>query len=171
MHYKRWRRKNPDSVWDWRRPIEERFWRLVEKGPGCWMWKGSLNNGYGSLSAGSRTDHSRGKIPAHVISYELHIGRVPEGAEIDHACRNRACVNPEHLEAVPRRVNILRGESIVAKNARKTHCPKGHPYDDQNTVRSKDGSRSCRACRRERQRQWNLKSHDQSSGITGGNSV
>lgn len=83
---------------------------------------------------------------AHKWAYESIVGPVPEGMELDHLCRNRACVNPAHLEAVSRRVNQLRGLSISAKNARKTHCVHGHPLTGENVYEWR-GSRYCRACR------------------------
>ncbi|MBO0885095.1 MAG: HNH endonuclease [Mycobacterium sp.] len=87
--------------------------------------------------------------PAHRIAYTWLVGPIPEGFDLDHLCRVRSCVNPAHLEPVPRRTNLLRGRTIPAANAAKTHCPHGHPYDDTNTVRNKTG-RLCLACRRAR---------------------
>lgn len=159
MHYKRWHRRNPESIFDWQRSIQERFWECVEVRPSqCWSWRGTLSNGYGRLGDGRHN-----LIPAHRISYEIHKGPIPEGLEVDHTCRNRQCTNPDHLEAVTQRINILRGESIVAHNARKTHCPKGHEYIAENTIVTKDGTRRCRACRREAQRKWQVARPDQSS--------
>ena len=86
---------------------------------------------------------------AHRFAYETFVGPIPEGLTIDHLCRIRHCVNPEHLEAVTDRVNILRGEGISAQHARATHCPQGHPYDLINTYVAPDGDRDCRDCRRQ----------------------
>ena len=88
----------------------------------------------------------------HRAIYEKFVGPIPDGLTIDHLCRNRLCVNPAHLEPVTLAANVLRGESLPAKNARKTHCPKGHPYDETNTHITKQGWRICKACNRERQR-------------------
>jgi len=166
MHYKRWYRKNQDAIYNWRKPLEERFWGHVHKTDTCWLWTGHIVLGYGRLLIGSRTDKSRRAIPAHRFAYELLIGPIPEGAELDHLCRNRCCVNPSHLEPVTRKENILRGNGITAQNARKTHCPKGHPYDEANTILITNGGRKCRACRDERYKQWKRKSQDPLSDIS-----
>jgi hypothetical protein len=76
------------------------------------------------------------------------MGAVPEGLELDHLCRVRGCVNPKHLEPVTHRENLMRGESWSAVNARKTHCPEGHPYDETNTYIDGKGRRRCRECAR-----------------------
>jgi hypothetical protein len=75
----------------------------------------------------------------------LIVGPIPEGQDLDHLCRNRACINPNHQQPVTRRVNLLRGETITAREASATHCPKGHPYDLLNTHFYK-GNRMCRKC-------------------------
>ncbi len=106
----------------------------------CHLWIGSIHaEGYGVYS----------DVLAHRIVYELTLGPIPAGLTLDHLCRVRPCVNPRHLEPVTLAVNVLRGESLPARNARKTHCPKGHPYDASNTyVNPRTGWRLCRACRR-----------------------
>ncbi len=90
---------------------------------------------------------------AHRLSYEAFVGPIVDNLTIDHLCRNRWCVNPTHLEAVPLATNVMRGESPPAKNARKTHCPKGHPYDESNTHVTSKGWRICKACNADRARQ------------------
>lgn len=130
-------------------PIE-RFHSKIEVDPesGCWLWTAGINKwGYSKFKVDGRTR------AGHRWSYEEFVGPIPEGLQIDHLCRVRRCVNPEHLEAVTCRENILRGETFQAENAAKTHCPKGHPYEDGNILWYK-GTRSCRICKREQTARW-----------------
>ena len=121
--------------------VEERFWAKVDKTPACWNWIGATTGlGYGNLRWKGRN------AKAHRVAYELLVGPIPQGLTIDHLCRNRACVNPAHMESVTMRDNTLRGQTVTAANAKKTHCPNNHPYDLLNTWIAKDGSRHCRAC-------------------------
>lgn len=122
---------------------------------GCWEWQGNITpNGYGAWYGLKGPYEER---LAHRISYRAFTGPIPAGLQIDHLCRNRCCVNPAHLEAVTRKVNILRGESSSAQNARKTHCPKGHPYEQGNIYRLAQGTRICRQCAIDRQRAIRVK--------------
>ena len=89
---------------------------------------------------------------AHRVAYEKAYGPIPEGLVIDHLCRNGLCVNPEHLEAVTRKENILRGEGACAQNARKTHCKRGHELIPENLIERSDGRRDCLLCDRIRRR-------------------
>lgn len=145
--------------------VVDRFLAFVVPEPmsGCWLWDGAIgDNGYGQFWAGEWTPagHPRQRL-AHRVSYELYVGEIPDGFQIDHLCRIRRCVNPAHLEAVTPRENTMRSESWAAKLARVTHCPAGHAYDETNTLvvqhlqgrqRARSGSRQCRACNRERTR-------------------
>lgn len=120
---------------------------------GCWLWQKRLNRkGYGTSSAGSRTDGSRRSVLAHRLAYELLVGPIPDGLELDHLCRNRACVNPSHLEPVSHRENIQRSDEIGKGNGHKTHCRNGHPFDSTNTLvsisRFGHRHRHCRVCGR-----------------------
>ena len=109
----------------------------------CWTWLWHKDrSGYGTVFWKGRGQS------VHRVMYELVNGPVPLGLELDHLCRNRACFNPQHLEPVTHRENMVRGYGWAGRNNRKTHCPSGHPYDDENTYRTKDGRR-CRACHRE----------------------
>lgn len=110
----------------------------------CWPWtKYVAPNGYGRAGRNQQ---------AHRWVYEKIIGPIPEGLTLDHLCRNRSCVNPWHMEPVTMRENTLRGATIPAVNARKTHCIHGHAFDADNTLVLPDGSRSCRTCTRDRMR-------------------
>lgn len=106
----------------------------------CWIWQKQLSpDGYGRFKVNGE------QIYAHIYSYNLFIGPVPDGLELDHRCRVHSCVNPDHLEAVTHRENTLRGTGPTAVNARKTHCDHGHEFTVENTRIAK-GKRHCRAC-------------------------
>lgn len=116
---------------------------------GCWLWKRAINdNGYGVLSVDGKYRY------AHRVSHELFIGPIPEGYEVDHVkargCVSRACVRPGHLEAVTPKENNMRSDSCMAKYARRTHCPKGHPLDGVTTRRNGVKQRYCLQCNRSR---------------------
>ncbi len=110
----------------------------------CWEFLGRRHTrGYRDLLIGGK------KYYAHRVSYQLFVGDLKENLEIDHLCRNRVCVNPYHLEQVTSKVNTLRGNSIEAKNARKTHCKRGHEFSRENTFTQRNQrGRRCRTCAR-----------------------
>jgi hypothetical protein len=117
-----------------------RFWAKVDLRDmdGCWLWTAGTNRGgYGGFNVrnGGRPTTAR----AHRYAYEQLVGYIPDGLQLDHLCRNRLCVNPNHLEPVSSRTNVLRGEGLAAHNATKVRCGQGHPYEE--------GERLCKECR------------------------
>ena len=123
--------------------LDNRFWGKVNKTDSCWEWIACINShGYGAFSLNGKSELS------HRLSYENKYEKIPEGLDLDHLCRNRKCVNPDHLEAVTRQTNLLRGDTICAKNKQKTHCSEGHEFTTENTYIRSNGSRKCRSCGR-----------------------
>lgn len=158
-HVERWQRPAIaalEPLW-WGLP--PRFWAKVAVGPApsyapllgsCWMWTGAMAGPgaekYGYLRVDGKT------IKAATLAYEAMVGPVPDGLHLDHLCRVRGCIRPTHLEPVTVQENMLRGIGPSAVNARKTHCPQGHPYDAENTGLYR-GSRYCKECNRTRVRE------------------
>ena len=135
----------------------QRFETKFDKVNGCWEWKGWKAGGTGYGMFDEIIDGKHYKRRAHRFSYELYVVPIPKGLDIDHLCKNRICVNPDHLEPVTRRENLMRGETNVAAiNANKTKCPRGHDYNEENTYRYANGDRRCRVCGREdKLKDWN----------------
>lgn len=126
------------------------FWQRVDKGATCWEWTGGkVGRGYGAAYVDGV------QRPAHRVAYEELRGPVPDGLDLDHLCRNRACVNPDHLEPVSRRVNLLRSPiTLTARKAAQVECVNGHEFTPENTAINKNGTRRCRECVRIRQRAY-----------------
>jgi len=123
------------------------FWRKVNKTDTCWLWQGYINSeGYGEY----RSKVLRTRL-AHRIAYALDgDGTVPD-MPLDHLCRNRHCVNPDHLEPVSVKVNTRRS-NVGLQQSMRTHCPHGHEYTEENTL-TYGGKRRCRTCKNERARE------------------
>lgn len=155
-------------------PLEDRFWIKVDRaGPmsearpdlgSCWIWTASVKpNGYSQFAM--RHEGKKLVVHAHRLAYELHVGPIPPGLQLDHLCRIRRCVRPSHLEPVTQQENLRRGRSGVWQTE-KTHCPAGHPYSGANLALWKraDGgvSRQCRKCAnaKSRERYHQRMAHD-----------
>lgn len=133
--------------------ILQKFEMVTESG--CWIWTGyTHSSGYGRMPWNGRQQN------AHRAIYEMFHGPVDKDKEVDHLCRVRCCVNPNHMEPVPHRINSLRGMGVAAFNAVKTSCVNGHPFSDENTYVSKyKYRRNCKECHKvqERIRRWKMK--------------
>lgn len=134
--------------------MKERFdakW-IPEPNSGCWLWIATNRGGYGRVKF-------RGRLcEAHRVSWVLYRGDLPDNLDIDHKCRNRCCVNPDHLEPVSHRINVLRGVAPTAVNAAKTRCVNGHEFSRENTIETVSAAgtvyRKCRECGRKRSREY-----------------
>lgn len=128
----------------------ERFLRQLEKikCEGCWEWRHSFTSaGYGKFRVDDRW------LLSHRVSYEINVGPIPDGLQIDHKCRNRKCVNPAHMEPVTQRENILRGDSMVRPLLER--CRRGHELTGDNIATDRNGERRCLICRRASRRTAN----------------
>jgi len=162
LHYERWvvhghplktlKQISPEKT------LKNRFYSHVSlpNEDGCMIWTGPIvpkkPGGYGMFSFGGKRTY------AHRVAYELLVGPIPEGLELDHVkargCRSTACCNPEHLEPVTGRENRIRSNGVSGVNSRKTHCVNNHPFSEENTRILPNGSRQCRQCRRDYARKY-----------------
>lgn len=131
----------------------QRFFSKIKQSGSCWQWIASKDrSGYGLFL------YQKRKVSSHRFSYILFFHDIPIGLEIDHLCKNKSCVNPDHLEAVTHLVNVRRGHSGNDNHeSRKTYCPQGHQYSKENTRTYKNGSRACKECVRNRNREYQRK--------------
>lgn len=126
----------------------QRFFSKVNVVDNCWEWTDSLQRGYGYFKL-------KGKYClSHRLSYKLFNGDLDDNLTIDHLCRNRKCVNPEHLEQVTIQENVVRGFGPTAINSKKTHCIRDHEFTIDNTFIRKSGGRTCRICKRFKEKMW-----------------
>lgn len=125
-------------------PAHERVLsRVSQDANGCWIWPGTKTpDGYGLIGI----ERIRTNKLTHRVVYEALVGTIPVGLVIDHLCRNRACVNPDHMEPVTNQENIARGRNAQRE---KTHCAQGHPYSGDNLRILPNGRRQCRTCNRQ----------------------
>jgi hypothetical protein len=144
-----------------RKEFADRLFEVVVLDNGCWEWQGFVNKGgYGAICY--RRPGAKGHIKlVHRFFYENLVGPIDEGTHIDHVCHNRdtsckggptcphrRCANPDHLEAVTPKTNILRGRGLAAANSVKTHCSEGHEFTPENTYVNPEGGRQCKLCRK-----------------------
>lgn len=116
---------------------------MPEPNTGCWIWTGFTDrDGYGRAASTGKSPQ-----PAHRWVYSVMVGDIPRGLHLDHKCKQRCCVNPDHLEPVTPRENLMRSQTLQKINAEKTHCIHGHPFNEENTY-FYNGYRSCVICRK-----------------------
>lgn len=157
----RWARDQWRKTHTPRPTLRKRFdarWILAEE-TGCWMWTGPLDKGgYGAFQIGH---NPRLEKLAHRAAWKVYRGEIPPKMCIDHICRVRSCVNPDHMRLVTRAQNTMENSlSVQARNAAKTHCSKGHPFSGANLViRNYTGrpERECRTCKQAAGRRKHLR--------------
>lgn len=138
------------SVPDGRRLALAVLAERTDRSTACWLWtRARTSGGYGHFRLMGM------QVYAHRASYEAHVGPIPDGLHILHACDTPACVNPAHLRPGTHQENMHDRDSRGRGVGGRTHCPQGHPYDEANTYRpGYRKARVCRACRRDGMRAW-----------------
>ena len=130
------------------------------KGTPCWEWTGIKHSrGYGYISI------KGGMMLTHRFIYNYHYGNLDTKLDIDHLCNNPSCSNHLHLQQVPHRVNVLRGNGLAAINKRKTHCIRGHEFTPENIIKGRNDARHCRECHKASVRKYE-QSHKAQTNIT-----
>lgn len=156
-----WSEKDGDGRPELKSNQIQNFLDKIDKSGECWVWTArKTKTGYGLFSY--RNSGRQYQNYAHRISYELYVGKIPDGLQIDHLCRNRSCVNPEHLEPVTalentRRKPVKSIPPMATVNREKTHCINGHEYTEENTGRDASGYRKCKECARLNTKSWREK--------------
>ena len=124
--------------------IEDHGWHTP-----CWIsTRAAHSNGYTKIGYRGTT------WLTHRFAYTVFVGPIPEDLQLDHLCRVRACCNPDHLEPVTCRENLLRGDTLTAAEAAATTCINRHPFTPENTRMTRKGKRACRACDRTRSKRY-----------------
>lgn len=133
----------------WTEDVRSRFMRYVRpSASGCWLWSGGITRGYARFNVKGADGAWQARL-AHRIAYEIHKSPIPEGMVIDHLCRQKNCVNPDHLEAVTQMENVLRGTAPNAVAVRHNTCQRGHPRTPETTYTTRAGGVLCRICRQQ----------------------
>lgn len=137
-------------------PLIDRILRRIKKLPdGCWEWTGSLSYGYGILT------YKRKRMRVHICTFNHFVGPVPVRSELDHLCKNKRCCNPDHLEPVSHRVNILRSDHPNVVLMHRGVCKRGHAIAGDNALPTSDGRIRCKKCRQRIERESILRRKSQ----------
>lgn len=145
--------------------LEARLFRrsVVNEETGCIEWIGAASaGGYGRIQVAGKSEFT------HRVSYALFVGELKDNMHIDHLCRNRICFRPDHLEQVTPGVNAMRGLAGKVRGAQqraKTHCPRNHPYDKENTIWDKRGYRLCMICHKVQQSEYRKRRKERRAAI------
>lgn len=145
--------------------IDRLFWSHVDKTESCWLWTAGKTRGYGYLGLKHYTLEKPVRISAHRLSWQLFVGSIPDGMQIDHLCKNPSCVRPDHLEVVTPKENNHRSDSPSAVYAKRTHCRNGHPYEGDNVRVAKSGNKTYRQCVTCYQEYWRRKQREKFASL------